>query len=93
VSWNKTGKQLATGADDNTVRIWDTDSGMMIRELRGHIRYVLSVSWDSVGKRLATSSYDATVRIWDIENSICLATLQLDSPIYAVTWSPTSGYL
>ena len=48
------GKYLASGSDDNTVRIWDVSTQQQVAELRGHTDHVTSVAFDGSGKYLAS---------------------------------------
>ncbi|MEU2346317.1 hypothetical protein ABZ745_31565 [Streptomyces sp. NPDC013082] len=60
---------LATGSTDDTVRIWDPDTGQQVGEpLTGHTNSVEAVAaFTTTDGRtlLATGSTDDTVRIWD----------------------------
>ncbi len=58
------GKFIATGASDNTVRVWDADTGQETLRLEGHSDWVRSVAWDADGRRLASVSRDS-VWVWD----------------------------
>ena len=55
---------LASGSDDNTVRVWDTVSGACLLTLAGHTSYVSSLAVLPDGE-LASGSGDDTVRIWE----------------------------
>ena len=46
-------------------RLWDTSTGTMTAQCRGHTRKVLSVAFRPDGRRLVTTSADGTVRQWD----------------------------
>ncbi len=59
------GTHIATAGEDGVTRLWDTSTGAMTAECRGHVRKVLSVAFRPDGRRLVTSSADGTVRQWD----------------------------
>ena len=65
VSFSPSGKLLATGSADNTVKLWDTTTGKQIKTLSGHTNWVNAVSFSPSGKLLATGSDDKTVKLWD----------------------------
>jgi WD40 repeat protein len=67
VSFSPDGKTLATGSYDNTIKLWDVETGQQIRTLTGHNSYVTSVSFSSDGKTLATGSGDDTIKLWNGE--------------------------
>src|SRR5205085_1215456 len=67
VAWSPDGRRLASGSNDNTVRVWDGETGSLLRTLEGHQGGVLSVAWSPDGRRLASGSSDRTVRVWDEE--------------------------
>lgn len=52
---------LASGSADNSVRIWNSETGERISVLEQHTGWVLGSSFNSAGTVLATSSWDKTV--------------------------------
>ncbi|MGD9633462.1 MAG: WD40 repeat domain-containing protein, partial [Pirellulales bacterium] len=61
------GQLLATGAADNSVRLWDVESGDELRKFDGHVDRVSYVDFAPDGKTLASASWDGTVLMWDVE--------------------------
>jgi eukaryotic-like serine/threonine-protein kinase len=65
VVFSPDGTRIATAGEDGLTRLWDTSTGEMTAECRGHMRKVLSVAFRPDGRRLVTTSADGTVRQWD----------------------------
>ncbi|KIO30953.1 hypothetical protein M407DRAFT_68604, partial [Tulasnella calospora MUT 4182] len=66
VAFSLDGKLLASGSNDQTIRLWDAKTGAPIGEpLRGHGDLVRSVAFSPDGKLLASRSFDQTIRLWD----------------------------
>jgi WD40 repeat protein/serine/threonine protein kinase len=61
------GRTLASGGEDNTVRLWQLATGQALMTLRGHEKPVYAASFAPNGQWLATGSYDGTVRLWPAE--------------------------
>jgi len=64
---------LVSGSLDNTVKLWDIDTGMAERTLFGHIEGVWAVASNKL--RLVSGSHDRTIKVWAREDGQCTATL------------------
>jgi len=81
------GKHALTGADDNTVRLWDTKTGRCLRILEGHTGEVRSVVWNADQYRALSGAADQTIRLWDVERGHCLRILEGHTGgVYSVAW-------
>lgn len=87
VAYSPDGKLLATGSDDETVRLWDLETSQLICELRGHVATVTEVAFSPDGKLLASSSLDESVRIWDVDSRSLLKKLDGHTgPVRSLAW-------
>ena len=82
------GKRVLTGSMNQTLQLWDMDTGHCLRVFAGHTNGVRSVVWSADSRRALSSSYDKTVRLWDMETGRCLRILEGHTQsVYAVAWS------
>jgi WD40 repeat protein len=68
------GRLLATGHDDQTVRIWDRQTQQCLRTFTGHQARIWDVDWR--GELLISGSEDQTVRLWNSQSGQCLQSLR-----------------
>jgi WD40 repeat protein len=69
------GSIVFTGSVDNTARLWDAHSGMLIATLVGHQDRVTAVALSPDGSTVLTGSEDKTARLWDAHSGMPIATL------------------
>ncbi|KAI0050014.1 WD40 repeat-like protein [Auriscalpium vulgare] len=64
---------LVSGSLDNTIKVWDVETGKTLRTLFGHIEGVWAVASDKM--RLVSGSHDRTIKVWSRDDGRCVATL------------------
>lgn len=65
LTFSPSGRMLASAGADQTIRLWEPDTGRDIRILRGHTGPVRALAFSPDGRMLASGSGDTTVRLWE----------------------------
>ncbi len=61
-----TSELVASGSDDDSVRLFRADDGAPVAKLTGHKGSVASVTFSADAKTLVSGAHDGTVRWWDV---------------------------
>jgi F-box/WD-40 domain protein MET30 len=64
---------LISGSLDNTIKLWDIETGQATRTYFGHIEGVWAVASDKM--RLVSGSHDRTIKVWSRDKGNCTTTL------------------
>ena len=90
--------RLASGSDDNSVRVWDLAAGgAALFVLEGHtdnVNALTAFADPATGEtRLVSGSWDKTLRVWDAsKGGAALRVVAFDENVYALAVrSETSG--
>ena len=79
------GRSVVSGSNDKTVRVWELESGRLLRTLKGHTSRVNSVSVTPDGQSIISGSDDKTVRVRELDSGRLLRTLEGHAgPVYSV---------
>jgi WD40 repeat protein len=93
------GRFFATGAHDQTVKLWDAEKRELLRTLEGHTELVWSVAFSPDSKLLASTSADdarkvGEIKIWDVATGRELVRLEGHSKLVtAVEFHPSGNWL
>ncbi len=95
VAWSPDGSQIAVAEFStqtiSTIQIWDSKTGSLLTELKGHTQLAVSVEWSPDGKKLVSGGYDNTARVWDAGSGKMLAEYQSNQLVNSAAWSPFGG--
>jgi len=82
------GKRAISASWDNTLKIWDTETGTEVRTLIGHTSLVIAVAIAPDGKRAISASGDNTLKIWDLLSGKEIASSSGDAGFYGCAILP-----
>ena len=89
MQFSPNGKTIASGSADKTVRLWDANTGTLLKTLTEHTGDVHSVQFSPNGKTIASASSDKTVRLWDASTGTLLKTFTGHiGEVHSVQFSP-----
>ena len=90
LAFSPDGRWIASGAWDDTVRVWDAGTGAQRLVFTGHSDHVISVAWSPDGRRIVSASDDGTARVWDAQTGAVTVTYtgHGGSSVWSVAWSP-----
>ena len=81
VAFSPDGKILAAASENQTVELWNAETGEHIATLsgyegRGYFRRVYSVAFSPDGTILATGTWEGTIKLWDVETRTEIITFE-----------------
>ena len=72
VAFSPDGQTLVSGSQDQTIKLWDLDTGKLLRTFTGHTGAIWSVALSN--GQLASGSSDNTIKFWDLDTGELLRT-------------------
>jgi S1-C subfamily serine protease len=68
-------QRVITGSWDNTIKVWNLETGQLEQTLVGHESLVNSVALSADGNTLVSGSDDGTVKVWNLQTGESIQTL------------------
>ena len=89
------GTHLISAGDDHYIRLWDVESGALIRTIGKHETLVTAAAVSPDGKALVSGDYSGHVRLWDLGRAVATARALADLPgkVRTLAWSPDGRHL
>jgi WD40 repeat protein len=68
VAVSPNGRYIASSSADKTIKLWDFESGLLLKTFTGHTNWVRSVAFSRNNNRIVSGSKDGTVKVWDVDS-------------------------
>lgn len=79
--------------DDLSIRVVDTETKKLVRELWGCMAQVSDFCFSNDGRWIIAASLDSVIRVWDLPTGHLINALRTESPCTALAFSDTGEYL
>ena len=84
---------IALCCDDLSIRVVDTETRKLIRELWGCVGQITDFTFSSDGRWIIAASLDSVIRIWDLPTGHLIDAIRTKSPCTTLAISTTGEYL
>ncbi|MEN8259869.1 MAG: WD40 repeat domain-containing protein, partial [Pseudomonadota bacterium] len=106
VTFSPDGRFIASGAGDDTVKLWDVETKRLIHSFKGHAASVSSVAFSFDGRFITSAaggytvsrgfivSGDFTVKLWHVETKRLIHSFKgHTNPVHSVAFSPDGRFI
>ena len=69
------GQTFASASDDDTIKLWNLQTGELLCTLTGHSEGIRSLTISSDGQTFASGGSDGTIKLWNLQTGELLYTL------------------
>ncbi|KAL4189303.1 hypothetical protein AMTRI_Chr08g164810 [Amborella trichopoda] len=94
LKWSNSGKQLASGGNDNILHIWDrsisNSSNSPLHRLEDHLVAVKALAWCPFQSNLLASGgggADRCIKFWNTHTGACINSVDTGSQVCSLLWS------
>jgi len=82
------GTSLVSCSSDKTIKLWDMQTGGVVKTFQGHTDTVCSVSISADCTTIASGSSDKTIHLWNIQTGECHHIMKQQDTVNYIFFSP-----
>lgn len=91
--YHKQNDLIALSCDDLSIRVVDTETKKLVRELWGCVGQISDFCFSNDGRWIIAASMDSVIRVWDLPTGHLINAIRMDSPCTALAFSDTGEFL
>ena len=84
---------IALSCDDLSIRVIDTETKKLVRELWGCLGQISDFCFSNDGRWIIAASMDSVIRVWDLPTGHLINAIRVESPCTALAFSDTGEFL
>jgi len=84
---------LATGTEDNGIRVWDLKTQKNVATFQAHKGAITALRFSENGYYLATAAKDNNLKLWDLRGPKNIHSMRLDSEVSSLDYDYSGKYL
>ncbi|KAK0508639.1 hypothetical protein JMJ35_008915 [Cladonia borealis] len=84
---------VALSCDDLSIRVVDTETKKLVRELWGCLGQINDFCFSNDGRWIVAASMDSVIRVWDLPTGHLINAVRTESPCTALAFSDTGEFL
>ncbi|KAI9817352.1 MAG: hypothetical protein M1832_004658 [Thelocarpon impressellum] len=91
--YHRPSELLGLSCDDPSIRVVDTVTGRLVRELWGPLGHITDFCFSSDGRWIVAASTDSVIRVWDLPTGHLIDAVKLESVCTALAFSSTGDFI
>jgi WD40 repeat protein len=88
ISWSPHGDQIITGSRYGLMKVWEDQSGVLIKNFHDDVGNAWEASWSPYGDRVSVKDRDGSVIVFDGNHFNIVYELHLEEEAWHLSWSP-----
>lgn len=91
--YHRSSDLVALSCDDLSIRVVDTETKKLVRELWGCLGQINDFCFSNDGRWIIAASMDSVIRVWDLPTGHLINAVRVESPCTSLAFSDTGEFL
>ncbi|MDY7022069.1 MAG: serine/threonine-protein kinase [Cyanobacteriota bacterium] len=88
ITFTPDGRKLVSGSDDQTVKVWEVNTGNLLQSFDGDLSAITSVGVSPDGEEIAAGTFYWRILEWNVETTELFLPLEHQDIVWSVMFSP-----